>query len=108
MRPLCRGQRPGSVGSAACPRASCLPAGLNAVSTSPAVAHPSLRRSPDEEGVAIVPGSVMSAHGDFDDDVRLSLGYSEKTLRLGITRLARAWLRYRHATSGATPLHVAI
>jgi len=62
----------------------------------------------DEEGVAIVPGSVMSAHGDFDDYVRLPLGHAEKTLRLGITRLARAWLRYRRASSDATRLHVVI
>jgi DNA-binding transcriptional MocR family regulator len=62
----------------------------------------------DEEGVAIVPGSVMSAHGDFDDYVRLPLGHTEKTLRLGITRLARAWSRYRQASSDATRLHVVI
>jgi DNA-binding transcriptional MocR family regulator len=62
----------------------------------------------DEEGVAIVPGSVMSAHGDFDDYVRLPLGHSEKTLRLGIARLARAWSRYRRASSDATRLHVVI
>jgi len=62
----------------------------------------------DEEGVAIVPGSVMSAYGDFDDYVRLPLGHSEKTLRLGIARLARAWSRYRQAASDATRLHVVI
>jgi DNA-binding transcriptional MocR family regulator len=62
----------------------------------------------DEEGVAIVPGSVMSAHGDFDDYVRLPLGHTEKTLRLGIARLARAWSRYRRASSDATQLHVVI
>jgi DNA-binding transcriptional MocR family regulator len=62
----------------------------------------------DEEGIAIVPGSVMSAHGDFDDYVRLPLGHTEKTLRLGITRLARAWSRYGQASSDATRLHVVI
>jgi DNA-binding transcriptional MocR family regulator len=62
----------------------------------------------DEEGVAIVPGSVMSAHGDFDDYVRLPLGHTEKTLRLGITRLARAWSRYRRASADAARLHVVI
>ena len=62
----------------------------------------------DEEGVAIVPGSVMSAHGDFDDYVRLPLGQTEKTLRLGISRLARSWKRYRQASTDAARLHVVI
>ena len=44
----------------------------------------------------------------IDDYVRLPLGHTEKTLRLGITRLARAWSRYRRASSDAARLHVVV
>lgn len=46
-------------------------------------------------GVAIVPGSVMSATGNFDDFVRLPIDHEAHVLEEGIRRLALAWTSYR-------------
>ena len=46
-------------------------------------------------GVAIVPGSVMSATGSYDDFVRLPVDHEADVLEEGIRRLALAWSSYR-------------
>ena len=45
-------------------------------------------------GLAIVPGSVMSPRGAFDDHIRLPLGRDADTMTSGIERLAAAWAEY--------------
>jgi len=62
-------------------------------------------------GVAIVPGSVMSARSAFDDRIRLPLGRDPATLRSGIERLAEAWTEYENASrfaTDATDAHVIV
>jgi DNA-binding transcriptional MocR family regulator len=45
-------------------------------------------------GVSIVPGSVASADGSFDEYLRLPFGHPPELLEEGIKRLARAWQAY--------------
>jgi DNA-binding transcriptional MocR family regulator len=45
-------------------------------------------------GVAIVPGTVASADGGFDEYLRLPFGHPPAVLEEAITRLARAWHAY--------------
>ena len=45
-------------------------------------------------GVSIVPGSVASPDGSFDDYLRLPFGHPPAVLEEGIERLARAWQAY--------------
>jgi DNA-binding transcriptional MocR family regulator len=45
-------------------------------------------------GVSIVPGSVASVDGSFDDYLRLPFGHPPDVLEEGIKRLARAWQAY--------------
>ena len=46
-------------------------------------------------GVAIVPGSVMSPTGSYDDFVRLPIDHEPHVLEEGVRRLALAWSSYR-------------
>jgi DNA-binding transcriptional MocR family regulator len=46
-------------------------------------------------GVVVVPGSVMSPTGRFDDFIRLPLDHDPAVLGEGIRRLASAWKTYR-------------
>jgi DNA-binding transcriptional MocR family regulator len=59
-------------------------------------------------GVAIVPGSVMSATGSFDDYVRLPLDHEPDVLEEGVRRLALAWKDYRQALRERTRLDVVV
>ena len=59
-------------------------------------------------GVAIVPGSVMSATGSFDDFVRLPLDHEPVVLEEGVRRLALAWKDYRRALGERTRLDVVV
>ena len=45
-------------------------------------------------GVAIVPGTLLSADGSHDDHLRLSFGLDPEVLDIGIDRLACAWQAY--------------
>jgi DNA-binding transcriptional MocR family regulator len=45
-------------------------------------------------GVSIVPGTVASTDGGYDDYVRLPFGHPPAVLEEGIQRLARAWRAY--------------
>jgi DNA-binding transcriptional MocR family regulator len=45
-------------------------------------------------GLAIVPGSVMSPRGGFDDHLRLPLGRDVATMAAGVELLAAAWNEY--------------
>lgn len=53
-----------------------------------------LAKSAIRHRVAIVPGSVMSPRGAFDDHVRLPLGRGTETMTAAIERLAGAWNEY--------------
>jgi DNA-binding transcriptional MocR family regulator len=60
-------------------------------------------------GVAIVPGSVMSPRGAFDDHLRLPIGRDPQTMAVAIRRLGDAWVEYE-ATQAAVeaPLRVVV
>lgn len=60
-----------------------------------------LARIAMRRGLAIVPGSVMSPRGAFDDHVRLPLGRDIATMTAGIELLADAWAEY----DAAAPVH---
>ncbi|MCW2772302.1 MAG: hypothetical protein JWN91_628, partial [Nocardioides sp.] len=45
-------------------------------------------------GVSVLPGSVFSAHGHFEDHVRLTFNYEAAGLNVGVSRLAGAWLEF--------------
>jgi len=53
-----------------------------------------LARAAMRQGLAIVPGSVMSPRGAFDDHVRLPLGRGDQTMTAAIKALAEAWTEY--------------
>ena len=46
------------------------------------------------EGVLILPGSMTSASGSFDDHVRIPFVAEPEVIERGVTRLARAWRNY--------------
>lgn len=54
-------------------------------------------------GVMIVPGSIMSPTGRFDEFIRLPFDHDPAVLREGIRRLAAAWKAYRAALSAGYP-----
>ncbi|MFT4219276.1 MAG: PLP-dependent aminotransferase family protein [Microbacterium sp.] len=45
-------------------------------------------------GIAVVPGSALSAGGASDGYLRLALGSDDSAFRDGVQRLARAWTQY--------------
>ncbi|MGH3402609.1 MAG: PLP-dependent aminotransferase family protein [Streptosporangiaceae bacterium] len=51
-------------------------------------------------GVLVVPGTVMSSTGRFDEYLRLPFDHQPEVLEQGIDRLARAWREY-HGALGA-------
>jgi DNA-binding transcriptional MocR family regulator len=59
-------------------------------------------------GVAIVPGSVMSARNAFDDHLRLPLTRDAQTLRDGVDRLARAWLDYDRPAAASDRMQIVV
>jgi DNA-binding transcriptional MocR family regulator len=59
-------------------------------------------------GVAIVPGSVMSARSAFDDHLRLPLTRDAQTLRDGVDRLARAWLDYDRPAAASDRMQIVV
>jgi DNA-binding transcriptional MocR family regulator len=56
-----------------------------------------LARIAMRHGLAIVPGSVMSPSGAFDDHIRLPLGRDAGAMTSGIELLATAWAEYEAA-----------
>jgi DNA-binding transcriptional MocR family regulator len=54
------------------------------------------------QGVSIVPGTVMSATGGFDEFVRLLFDHEPYILEEGMHRLARAWQAYTATEGGRT------
>jgi DNA-binding transcriptional MocR family regulator len=59
-------------------------------------------------GVAIVPGSVMSARSAFDDHIRLPLTRDAQTLRDGVDRLARAWREYDRPAATSDRMRIVV
>ena len=46
------------------------------------------------EGVAVLPGTIMSAAGDGSDHIRLALTHDDATTIEAFARLGRAWRTY--------------
>jgi DNA-binding transcriptional MocR family regulator len=63
----------------------------------PAGSSTELAQVAQRRGVMIVPGSIMSPTGRFDDYVRLPFDHDPRALGEGIRRLASAWKAYRAA-----------
>ena len=72
----------------------------------PAGSSTELAQIAERRGVMIVPGSIMSPTGRFDEHVRLPFDHDPSVLGEGIRRLGTAWKAYRAALDADGVNHV--
>jgi DNA-binding transcriptional MocR family regulator len=76
--------------------------GLSVWARLPLGSSTELAQLASRHGVSIVPGTVMSAMGAFDEFVRLPFDHEPEVLEEGMRRLARAWQAYTATMGGPT------